>query len=424
MASLDPNQRKHEEARTILIRILDAGHQAMFAGGCVRDRILNLIPSDFDIASSAKPEEIIQIFRKSSFSVIPTGVDHGTVTVVGKYSSTEITSLRRDVDTDGRKAVVEFGASFEDDSKRRDFTINAMYEDIHGQIFDFHGGREDLAKNHLRFVGDPHQRIKEDYLRQLRMVRFISKFGIDVDEETTAAVSAHVSGLKQISQERITSELWKILEGRHLKNALSCLVNTGIFGEIFKGFSNPTSPLISTLHLLQHPHFDSKYTAQLRLAFLLTELSEDSTDRTQILTFLKSLRISGEELKRVLGFRNLLRAPPLQSRDEIMVFLDSIEDSKIPLSSLGDLKESLERLSYKNHLSALTTCEETYGYLRKKRPPLTGDDLMKEFQLRPGRDLGLILDKLKSAFRRGEWAEAKEGLSLAKSILDDSTKPK
>lgn len=424
MASLDPNQRKYEESRSILIRILDAGHQAMFAGGCVRDRILNLTPSDFDIASSAKPEHIMQIFKKTSFTVIPTGVDHGTVTVVGKYSSTEITSLRRDVDTDGRKAVVEFGASFEDDSKRRDFTVNAMYEDIQGQIFDFHGGREDLENNRLRFVGDPHQRLKEDYLRQLRMIRFISKFGFDVDEETILAVTAHISGLKQISQERISSELWKMLEGKHLKKALACLVKTEMFRAIFKGFSNPHETLITTLHFLQHPHFDAKYTAQLRLAFLLTELSEEGSDGAKILTFLKSLRMGGDELKRVLGFRDLLRAPSFQGRDEIMGFLDSIEDSKIPLSSLNDLKDLLEHLSYKNHLSALAICEETFGYLRKKRHPLTGNDLMREFHLKPGRDLGIILDKLKASFRRGEWAEANEGLSLAQSLIHESKEPK
>ena len=423
MASLDPSLRKYEEARAILIRILDAGYQGMFAGGCVRDRILNLIPSDFDIASSAKPEEIMQLFKKSAFSVIPTGVDHGTVTVVGKYSSTEITSLRRDVDTDGRKAVVEFGASFEDDSKRRDFTINAMYENIDGQIFDFHGGLDDLAKNHLRFVGDAHKRIKEDYLRQLRMIRFIAKFGFFVDQKTISAVSAHVSGLRQISQERITAELWKMLEGRFLKQALSCLCTTGMFQEVFKGFPKPNEHQESTVSQLNHPLFDAKYTAQLRLAFLLTELSEENPSGSHVSIFLKSLRLSGEEMKRVLGFKDLLQTPSFHSRDEIMEFLDSIEEARIPIHSLGDLKDLLETLSLKNHLAALISCEETFGYLRKKRPPLTGYDLIRELNLRPGPELGVILERLKRSFRRGEWVEAQDGLLMAKTLLSEPPMP-
>lgn len=431
MASLDPNQRKFEEAKILLARILEGGFQAMFAGGCVRDRILNLTPSDYDIACSGTPEEMMRLFRESTYTVIPTGIDHGTVTIVGKYAATEITSLRKDIDTDGRKAIVEFGASFEEDAKRRDFTVNAMYEDIHGQVFDFHGGRSDLTANRLRFVGDAHQRIKEDYLRQLRMIRFISKFGFQVDSETLTAIKIHVPGLRKISQERITSELRKILGGGFLKEALLSMKETGMFLEVFKGLPDPSEELCSEVSKLKSSHLSSELLFEFRLAYLLTILSREGSLETsqaaseaasEVAFFLKSLKLSSDEFKRIGGFIEFVKLPKFPTRDETMAFLDHLEDCKIPMESLDPLGAALREVSRENKWKDFADFETQHSALRKARLLITGDDLIRELNLKPGRDLGWILDGLKRSFRRGEWSTAEEAFQLARSLLESLKK--
>jgi tRNA nucleotidyltransferase/poly(A) polymerase len=292
-----------------------------------------------------------------------------------------------------------------------------MYEDIHGQIYDFHGGQADLARNHLRFVGDAHQRIKEDYLRQLRMIRFISKFGFQVDSETLSAVKTHLSGLRQISRERVTSELRKILAGSFLNEALLKMNETGMFQEIFNGFPNPTPELCAKISKLQSSQFNSQVLFEFRLAYLLTELSI-SASRSPIKVFLKSLKLSSDELKRVSGLMEFLELPTFQSRDQTMEFLDHLEDCKIPLDYLEHFYLSLQQVSPKGHWKELADFEMRYSSIRKARLPITGDDLIKGLNIKPGRDLGAILDGLKRAFRRGEWSSIEEGFSLARTISE------
>ena len=164
--------RAYKDALKVLRSLEAAGYAARLAGGCVRDRLLGITPADYDIATGAEPGVVLQHFRTEGRTTVPTGIDHGTITVVMPSGPIEVTTLRKDVATDGRHAQVAFGKSFSDDAQRRDFTINAMFEDADGRIYDEAGGQADLQAKVLRFVGEASIRIREDYLRILRLFRF------------------------------------------------------------------------------------------------------------------------------------------------------------------------------------------------------------------------------------------------------------
>ena len=169
--------------------------------------------------------------KSHGFKTIPTGVEHGTVTVVGKHGAYELTSLRKDVETDGRRAVVEFGENFKEDALRRDFTFNAMYLGPADTLYDFHNGQSDLEAKKIRFVGDAETRIREDYLRIMRMFRFWA-FSFRPDSDTLKTVEQNKSGLTDISIERIRSELFGILEASHPQDALNSMWELGVLNII------------------------------------------------------------------------------------------------------------------------------------------------------------------------------------------------
>lgn len=189
-------------------------HEIRVVGGAVRDLILGHDPKDIDLCTTATPDQMIEIAESFPFAchVVPTGLQHGTVTFVFKGGGAyEVTTLRIDTDTDGRHADVQFTTSFEQDAARRDLTINAMSMDIGGNVYDYFGGINDLRANVIRFVGDPETRIREDYLRILRYFRFAARFGSMLHQEDLQIIQAWAGGLKFISKERIWSEMSRLL---------------------------------------------------------------------------------------------------------------------------------------------------------------------------------------------------------------------
>jgi tRNA nucleotidyltransferase (CCA-adding enzyme) len=191
-----------------IARVLEgAGHEAWCVGGALRDTLLGDPHSDFDIATSARPEEVQRLFRRTA----PIGVEHGTVGVIDrKRVMHEVTTFRRDVETDGRHAVVEYGASLDDDLSRRDFTINAIaFHPLRGEWRDPHGGKRDLEAGVVRAVGDPAARFREDYLRILRALRFAARFGFTIEPATWAAAREAARGLGRLSAERVRDEWFK-----------------------------------------------------------------------------------------------------------------------------------------------------------------------------------------------------------------------
>ena len=211
---------------------------ARFVGGCVRKYLSNEEIDDIDVATILSSQEIKEKFKNTNFKIIETGIKHGTVTVVSQKFKLEITTLRKDIKTDGRHAEVEYIDNWQLDSERRDFTINAIYLDINGNIFDPQMGTIDLKNNNVKFIGDPQKRIEEDYLRIIRFIRFKIMYNNKIESTTNDAIIQNLSGIKKISKERILIELYKILD---LKNFINLNENTylkKIFILIFPEFEN------------------------------------------------------------------------------------------------------------------------------------------------------------------------------------------
>ncbi len=219
--------------RSLLAALGAGGASVRFVGGCVRDALLGLRPADIDIATPETPDQVIRRLEKARLKAVLTGIEHGTVTAVVPPATFQITTLRRDVATDGRHATVAFGTDWAEDAARRDFTINALYADAGGQLFDFTDGRADLAAGIVRFIGDPAQRVAEDYLRVLRFFRFHARFGKGApDAASLAACADSVGGLERLSGERIRDELLKILILPNAAEALALMQQSGVLGAI------------------------------------------------------------------------------------------------------------------------------------------------------------------------------------------------
>ena len=184
-----------------------------YVGGAIRDDLLGIEVNDVDLATRIEPHEVIRRLEKARIKAVPTGINHGTITAVSGGHPYEITTLRRDVTTDGRRATVAFTDDFEEDAARRDFTLNALSADpVTGELFDYFGGLDDLAERRVRFIGDPLQRIAEDHLRILRFFRFHARFGAgEPDPAALEACAARANDLMALSRERIADELIKLL---------------------------------------------------------------------------------------------------------------------------------------------------------------------------------------------------------------------
>jgi len=211
---------------------------ARFVGGCVRKHLTNGVIDDIDIATILSTDEIKEKFKNTDFEVIDTGIKHGTVTLISDKLKLELTTLRKDVQTDGRHAQVEYINDWQLDSERRDFTINAIYLDINGKIFDPQAGTIDLKNNNIKFIGDPQKRIEEDYLRIIRFIRFKILYNNNVEKTTSQAIRHNLNGIKHISKERILVELFKILDLKNFIDLNDSEHLKELFSLIFPEFGN------------------------------------------------------------------------------------------------------------------------------------------------------------------------------------------
>lgn len=225
---------KRRDIADMLAAIDPDGGKCRFVGGAVRDTLRNLPVKDIDMATLLHPERVIERLAAASIKAVPTGLAHGTVTAVLPDGPVEITTLRRDIDTDGRRATVQFGTNWRDDAARRDFTINAIYADPTTlELFDPFGGEADLEAGSVRFIGDAQTRIREDYLRILRFFRFHARFGKGPpDAEALRACTAGREGLKGLSRERIGAELNALLALADPLPAARAMADAGIWAQI------------------------------------------------------------------------------------------------------------------------------------------------------------------------------------------------
>ena len=221
--------------------------QLLCVGGCVRNSLLNMPVSDIDMASDARPDDMIRIAEAAKLRVIPTGVDHGTVTVISGGTAYEITTFRSDVETDGRHAKVAFSDTYEEDAKRRDFTINALYVGPDGAVLDPVQGLPDIAARRVRFIGDASDRITEDTLRILRFFRFFAWYGDPdggIDPDGLAACAEGAEGLEGLSAERIGAEMIKLLSAPDPSRAVAAMQASGVLARVMPGADAALLPVL------------------------------------------------------------------------------------------------------------------------------------------------------------------------------------
>jgi poly(A) polymerase len=219
----------HSDALKAVVAALDGN--ARIVGGAVRDSLLGLDVADIDLATPLLPDDVTRKLEHTGIKAIPTGIDHGTITAVSRGQTFEITTLRRDVSTDGRRATVAFSNDWQEDAARRDFTINALYADPEsGEIFDYYGGLSDLDHRKVRFIGNASERIAEDHLRILRFFRFHARFGLgEPDTEAITACAAAAKSLMALSRERIADEVMKLLGLTDPSGSMHLMLHHGIF---------------------------------------------------------------------------------------------------------------------------------------------------------------------------------------------------
>jgi poly(A) polymerase len=223
-----------------LLGVLDSdGEEARVVGGAVRNTLLGMPIAEVDVATTAVPEEVVKRVTAAGFKPVPTGIEHGTVTVVIDKQPFEVTTLRKDVETYGRHAKVEFGRDWKADAERRDFTINALSATRDGAVYDYANGLEDLSERRVRFIGDPAKRIAEDYLRILRFFRFHAAYGTShhPDAAGLAACIAGRDGLDQLSRERLRMEIMKLVVAPHAVPTLISMTDAGLLLRVLGGVS-------------------------------------------------------------------------------------------------------------------------------------------------------------------------------------------
>ncbi len=253
-------------------KLLAALGDGRFVGGAVRNALLGWPVNDIDIAVPMPPEETLKRLEAAGIKAVPTGFEHGTVTAIVNGRPFEVTSLRQDIATDGRHAIVAYTDDWEEDSARRDFTMNALYAGADGGIFDYHGGVDDLLAGRVRFVGDAGQRIREDYLRILRLFRFHAWYGKgDMDPDALRAAADAKAGLAQLSGERIAKEILRLLEAQNPVPSLRLMAASGVLSQIL-----PYALQMPRLENLVLIEAENRFApdATLRLAALLPDEEE------------------------------------------------------------------------------------------------------------------------------------------------------
>ena len=285
------------EVAAVLTMLCRDGEAARLVGGAVRNALLGEPVADIDIATTALPEEVMRRARAAGLKPVPTGLAHGTVTVVAAGVPVEVTTLRRDLETDGRHAVVAFGRDFREDALRRDFTINALGLDADGGLHDYAGGLADLAARRLRFIGEASQRIAEDYLRILRFFRFHARYGAGApDPEGLAACIAGRAGLAGLSRERVRAETLKLLVAPGAVATLQAMTGAGLLMPVIGRV-----PRLTRFAAIAEEPGEGVHPA-FRLAALAVATLEDAE------ALRVHLRLSNEEAERIAAIAGALEA--------------------------------------------------------------------------------------------------------------------
>ena len=294
----------------IMAALMARGKEARFVGGCVRDALARKPVHDIDIATQELPENTIKLLEAEGIKAVPTGLGHGTITAVCDDVVFEVTTLRSDVETDGRRAIVAFTEDWLVDAERRDFTFNAMSADIEGKLYDPFGGLEDLKAGRVRFVGKAEERIREDYLRILRFFRFNAYYGTArVDDEAISACKQLSEGIDTLSGERISQEFLRLLASPRPAKWISLMMKSGVLSHILPRVEN-------LMHLEMLCAFENKPDSLRRLAVLLPP------DQGEVTGVCKRFRMSNAQKRRLYGARcNEMFLIPSVDHNDLRAFL-------------------------------------------------------------------------------------------------------
>jgi poly(A) polymerase len=328
--------------KRVVAALTDGDNRPRLVGGAVRDCLLGLAVADIDLATPIQPKDVIKRLEQSGIKAVPTGIDHGTVTAVAGGQNIEITTLRRDVSTDGRRATIAFSGDWREDAARRDFTINALYADpISREIFDYFGGLQDLQSHHLRFIGNAAERIAEDHLRILRYFRFLARFGVtEVDAEAIAACSGAANNLMALSRERIASELMKIVTTADPTFAVSLMVDGGIFAPFLPELDGDANARLSKLIAREH-EFGVTATPTARLIAILP------TDPLAVDKIAMRLKLSNR-MRGELAILLRWTSPPAPDNIRSFAYFsdrNAAYDAALLFSSDADISECIARLA-------------------------------------------------------------------------------
>ncbi len=357
--------------------------EVRFVGGCVRKLINNEIINDIDLSINLEPQNVIEVLKKNNINFYETGIVHGTVTAVINKKTFEITSLRKDVKTDGRHAQVEYTKNWLEDASRRDFTINAIYADIDGNLFDPFNGKKDLNDGLIKFIGDPASRIKEDYLRILRYVRFFLGYSRNKhDKNTVKIIKQNLSGLKQVSKDRQLQELKKIICIENFSKINSDKISKELFLLIFPELKNTNK--INKLDKLSNDILRNK-----NFAFILSLLLIDKGDDCDY--FIYKYNLSNKEKDIIILLNSIF------SEDKIKDHFTKENLSKILLKNGKDnLIDILDYkiLTTKKNKNYLIDLKKHFIEFKIPVMPVNAKDLISKFDLQEGRLLGSILKEI------------------------------
>ena len=393
-----------KEAKIIFSYLNDIGKESAvrFVGGCVRKAICGESIDDIDLATSFEPNEVKKRLNKENIKVLDTGISHGTVTAILNKKKFEITTLRKDVSTDGRHANVEFTSNWEEDASRRDFTINAIYADIEGRIFDPLNGISDLQNGIIKFIGSSEERIQEDYLRILRYFRFFTQYSkVDYDQNIIRSIKQYINGLNKISNERIFDELKKILTLKNVYRLFSHNTSKEIFLNIFPQFK-----YYERLKIIDS--LDSKLRDKYDNYLILASLILDQTNNYEY--FCHKYKMSNSIKNRFkyisINFENLGRKKFFSEENlKKLIYLSN-------KSSVGDLllfsicaDKEIKTISIEKLINYVSECEIP-------KFPISGDYL-KKYGYEAGEVLGKKLKSLEE-----KWIE--NNFIIEQKVIDKS----
>ena len=379
MSTLTPDWLTSPPVLRVFKAFKGAGEDIRAVGGCVRDALLGRPVTDIDMATPAVPDRVTELAQAAGLKAIPTGLAHGTITVISEGQPVQITTLRKDIETDGRHAVVAFSTDWEEDASRRDFTMNALYLDRTGQLSDYFGGVEDAKAGRVRFIGSASDRIQEDYLRILRFFRFDAHYGRGaVDSAVLKACAQHAPSMQALSGERIQAELLKLLQAKRTPMYARLLNETGVSKAIFGWDLNADAA--AALDGFQMEHYTDFPDAAF-LAVLLAHQAPNAADR---------LKLSNALRGQILTYLDMPLPQNLASSEDAQrrcFYRNGAEDTVLAVMVQGALKR--DDLTWADR-EAISWAAKDW-----KAPtfPVTGQDVL-EAGLPPGPEVGEILHLL------------------------------